>query len=573
VGICFVLLPSKNEFKNLFDQIGKVTYVIFYTIFVILFYTMMPKNIIDNYSKIINSFIIGLGIYAFYKGTSENYIEKFNINYERIKMVLLLFCFITLMITFYNINPGGFTSKYFGYSLLLTIIISVFAFLYLIIILTIPSSTQNEQNTNFLSNFSRVGSYGSIFFLLFLAFITFYIARDDSFFENKTKSSSVIILVLVISILWVLLLGTNLFDFGSAKMADVSKIDLYKNSLLMVFGLIISGLVIFWITYAISSNATTLSFALNLALVILVLGLIYKTIHVKLPQGNNRKNAFFGLLFNVLLYIPCIVGNAFDFVGKASTGGVEAGSIYMLLLAIILFIVYFKTPSLFNVVNKQGGKQLVNQPIYTDSEYTLGNYQELNGGKDSFDYQYALSCWIFIDAAPPNTSPSYVKYTSLLNFGNKPNILYNAKKNELMITMQQKDLKAITSNNLLDFDENDNRIIYRNSNVLLQKWNNIIINYNGGTLDIFLNGELVKSSIEVVPYYTFDKLTIGENDGIKGGICNVIYFSRALNSSNIYYLYNMVKKRSPPTLNESNEAILKSDLYIVGDSAKETIKN
>ena len=85
-------------------------------------------------------------------------------------------------------------------------------------------------------------------------------------------------------------------------------------------------------------------------------------------------------------------------------------------------------------------------------------------------------------------------------------------------------------------------------------------------MDIFLNGELVKSSIEVVPYYTIDNLTIGENEGIKGGICNVIYFKHAITSPNIYYLYNMVKNRDPPVLKDSNETILKQNINTVSDS-------
>jgi hypothetical protein len=197
--------------------------------------------------------------------------------------------------------------------------------------------------------------------------------------------------------------------------------------------------------------------------------------------------------------------------------------------------------------------------VSTDTIYSLGTYKDLNGS-DTFDYQYAISSWIFLDSAAPNMNPSYSKYTSLLNFGEKPNILYNGSTNTLMITMQQKDLEKTTGNKLIDFTESGNRIIYKNHGMLLQKWNNIIINYNGGVLDIFLNGELVKSEIGVVPYYTLDNLTIGQENGIKGGICSVVYFKRALTNSNIYFLYNMIKDKKVPVVNDSNVTITHKDI-------------
>jgi len=558
VGICIIFLPNAKEIKQLFEQIGNVTYVILYTIFAILFYTMISKDILNDYSHLINPVMLGLGAFSFYKGTSDNYIEKFNTNYERIKMLILLFCLITIIITFYNVNPGDVSSQYFGYSLLLTIIISVFALLYVIILMTLQSD-EGKMQKNLLNNFSSFGAYGSILFILFLVVITVLISSNkDSFFANKEKSVSVIIMVLIISILWSVLLGANLFSDAPNNMADLNKMDLFKKSLLILFGLVISGLLIFWITYNIenlSGNSSIVRFILNLLLVVIILGLIYKTINVKLPAGNTKKNSFFNLLSSTLLYIPCLISGGFDSLGKVAVGeynATNAGSFMMLTLALALIVVYFTTPSLLNLVSTQGGKQLVNKPVYTDTEYSLGSYQDLNGS-DNFDYHYAISCWVFVHAIGPNTSSGF---KSLLNFGNKPNILYNAKTNTLMVTMQQKDLKNVTKNKLIDFDNEGNRIIYVNKNFLLQKWNNIMVNYNGGTLDIFLNGELVKSSIEVVPYYTFDNLTIGENDGIKGGICNVVYFRRALTSQNIYYIYNTVKDKNTPTLNESNETIM-----------------
>ena len=161
-----------------------------------------------------------------------------------------------------------------------------------------------------------------------------------------------------------------------------------------------------------------------------------------------------------------------------------------------------------------------------------------------------------MDANSPSAASSSNSFVSLLNYGNKPNILYRASTNTLMITMEQKGLTK-NKNKLIDFDENGNRIIYKQNNVLLQKWNNIIINYAGGTLDIFFNSELVKSAIEVVPYMKLDSLTIGTNEGVNGGICNVVYFKLPLTTAKMYILYNMVKDKTPPITTEANETIIK----------------
>ena len=295
-GICIIFLPNFKEFKQLLEQIGNVTFVILYTMFAILFYTMISKNILNDYSYIINPIMLSLGAFSFYKGTSDNYIEKFNINYERIKMLILLFCLITLIITFYNTNPGGAAEKYFGYSMLLTIIISVFAFLYVIILLTLPGKEGDTQQ-NILNNFSSFGTYGTILFIIFLVIITTLISiNKESFFANKNKSGAIILLLLIISILWTLLLSTNLFS-NSTINSDSSLLKI-KSSLLILFGFIISGLLIFWISYNIeylSGKSSIVSFALNLLLVALILGLIYKTINVKAPVGNSKKKWIFSI--------------------------------------------------------------------------------------------------------------------------------------------------------------------------------------------------------------------------------------------------------------------------------------
>lgn len=573
-GLIFFLLPKfKDNFHQFLEQISNTIFVFIYTIFFIIFFLVFPSDTLNKYGYIITPLTMLLTFYIFYKGTATNYIENFNINYERIKSIILFLCFITISIVYYSVDPGGYISKYYGSSLLITILLAVFSLLYLIIVLTLPDTIKPVDvasgSSNFLDNFKKFSVYGSALFLIFLIIVTVGIYNyPGGITHNKSMLIMIVILLFFIFILWGSGLLVAVFPEISDKQMNVSKMATFKKSLLTLLGIVISGLLIAWIVYYLqnlSGQSGTISFVLNLSLVLVVLMLIYKTINVELPgQAHTKRDSFFSLITNLILYIPCLLSGLFTSGvkkfnhAKSSSSGDNSevlSSILLLIIAIILVIIYYKFPSLVALFTLQGGTLLVNKPVDTSSLYTLASYEELNGS-DQFEYQYGLSFWVFLDANSPSASSASNKFVSLVNYGNKPNILYKASTNTLMITMEQKGLTK-HNNKLIDFDENGNRIIYKQNNVLLQKWNNIVINYAGGTLDIFFNNELVKSAIEVVPYMTLDNLTIGEDDGISGGICNVVYFKSPLTTSKMYILYNMVKDKTPPITSEANKTIIK----------------
>ena len=585
ISLCYIMLPKTNSIKKtlfllykLFEDIKSVSYAVVYTIALILFFGFVPESTVNTYSKIILIVSFILGLFVFYKAGSYSYINEFNINYERIKTIILFYCLLTIFIIFYNNDPGGYISKYFGTSFIVMSLVGLFSILYLIVVVTLPDKPNIKPSTDILSDkFTRFSKY--IISLLFIFIVVVFVLifrynNDKSVFRNRSVAAGFLIFAFCIALLWTFLVGANTFPESLDKSLATNQLSLFKRALLTLFSLIVSGLLIAWIAitienYGESGKSNLTKFILNFAIIAIILGLVYKTINVDLPVGNNKKNSFVNLILSTVFYVPCLFTGIFDVfagilrkvfninIGSQNVGSVDLTSLLMFLSACGLILLYVFMPSIFNIVNKQGGNQLVDKPVNTNTKYDLGTFQELNK-RDDFDYQYAISFWVFINSIGPNMNPNYNRYTSLLNFGEKPNILYNGSINTLLVTMDMNgelpsNNEETYTNKLVEFDENGNRILYRNEKFLLQKWNNIIINYSGGILDIFLNGELVKSIVGIVPYYKLDSLTIGQNDGIEGGICNVIYFRQKLNTNNIFYLYNMVKDKSPPVFGETTD--------------------
>ena len=574
----FMVLSNFKNIKQFLFQIKDVSYVLLFTIALIVFFSTVPKQLINDYAYIITPIALFLSVFFIYKGGKTDYISEFNINYERIKSVILLVCLIAMFIIFYSVDPGGYISANFGYSLLLIIILAIFSLLYVIVLMTYTDTNVQPptDNTNLLNKFTKFSTFGSISLVLFLIIFTIGVLKYPGGLTNNPKiAATVISLFLLVIIGWSILLIVNAFPETRDTSLSIKNANFIQRTILSVFGLTISGLLIAFIVYSIQTYTGAYSIPsllLNVISVLLVLTLIYKTIYVNFPNNtaNSKKNAFFSLIVSILFYIPCVFIGLFDFISNIVTGNYKSSSdpnhigtsLTIITLVTMSTLIYKGLRLLFTKINQQGGKQLVNNPVYTNEQHMLAPHQQL-AGSDNFNYQYGISSWIYIDSAPPNSNPSYQKYTSLLNYGGKPNILYNGKKHTFLIAVTNAHPVPPETNEGTDVNDNNDfdketeiiegvphRIIYKNANMPLQKWNNVVINYNGGTLDVFLNGELVKSSIEVVPYMTLDTLTIGEKDGINGGICNVVYFNKPLTRTNMFYLYNTVKHLTPPVTNE-----------------------
>jgi hypothetical protein len=308
--------------------------------------------------------------------------------------------------------------------------------------------------------------------------------------------------------------------------------------------------------YLISGNISGL-FRSGLTLLIIVVALagvytIFKPLFLSAQKAE--KGSVLRFFINVFFFLPCILLSVVDYVKFQYR--ITTKPVWLLLAAeVVLVTLWFLIPLALHAYTTKNGIQLVKEPQYLNKEVVVGTFEQLYNGRDDkgrddkgrddkgrddsqamenpdFNYHYSLSAWFYLNPQPPNTSPAYNKYTTILNYGNKPAVEFNGSLNSLRVLVETEPGKRVE--------------LFETKKVLFQKWNNLVLNYDRGTMDVFLNGVLVGSKASVAPYMTYENIQIGSNNGLQGGISNVVYYQDNLSRSYIETLYKALKGKAEP---------------------------
>ena len=184
--------------------------------------------------------------------------------------------------------------------------------------------------------------------------------------------------------------------------------------------------------------------------------------------------------------------------------------------------------SLMNNLNKfnNNSKTFIHQEVSNLIKYV----NRVNKVYD-YNYHYSISFWLYLDS-----SLLKQKYGKgfIMKYADNPTIFYNYETSEIIITISECE----KNNN--EYVCND-KIIYKTNEILFQKWNNFIINYNYGTLDIFINSNLVLTQPNISPYINKmkNKIQFGDKNEklLNSGVCKIEYYEKPLNLNNIKNIY------------------------------------
>jgi len=408
--------------------------------------------------------------------------------------------------------------------------------------------------------------------IIFITLLLIIIFRDP--FELYAKHSlevtlGMLFLFFIMFITFFFIDHRNQFKLNGYLSDDKG---LWKNFIkkffgMIAFGIAIVGVVLFGL-YVIKSvpqitNITMFIFSVLVISGIIAIGyILYKRFTDNARNVPDKNNRLINLIKDIILYIPCILIDFVEFIKKQwnittkTEWLILGGEVVVIGLGYLLPIVYQKLVTHDGVI-------LLKEPKYLSSKYDLGTYQNLNPADHSgnaFNYTYSISGWFNIYGMAPNVSASANKFTDIINYSNKPRIQFNVSTNTLRIQselshhMHEHEHSSTTKHHEIgggiEVGANSSKIvdIFETKDIKLQKWNNIVINYDSGFMDVFLNGELVGTKASVSPYMKYDVVSSGANRGIQGGVCNVVYYDRILSQGEINITYKLLSELNIPLL-------------------------
>jgi hypothetical protein len=379
--------------------------------------------------------------------------------------------------------------------------------------------------------YSTIGSNFAIFgIFLYLIVVSFFL--ND---KPKVNSSIFYILLLVVP-----LLASGFYLFSDKIIESVTNIlmslrDNFSGKTILYILLAIAAIYGF---YELSSSAFAIQALQYGSIVVAVLiGIVALAIAFRTNRAYiyNMKGLS-GFIVNFILFIPCLFSDFIEYLyGDFAT---TPKIVYLLFVfELILILLYLYIPKILKKMQERKGKTIIDTPIRINYRNDATNYIDMQSipppppnvqnllvkPEANIRRQFALSMWMYVVPMPPNHVP-YNKPANILNFNNHPSIVYNGT-----------DKKFTIYYNNVDSDVFD---------APLEKWNQVIVNYDKDTVDLFLNGVLIKTHTRKVTSESFnigDILTTGQENGLQGGIAKVVYYEQPLLSHEIGTAYRYEK--------------------------------
>jgi len=289
---------------------------------------------------------------------------------------------------------------------------------------------------------------------------------------------------------------------------------------------------------------------------------------VRYLTSLGQNETWIGFIAQLFLYIPCIIYELW--VKLLIQFRLTPYAIYgFILLEIILIILYFYLPTLSkSITGIKNGKQLLYDVYFLnkgprtlatsdDLKLTPSNEDASKGVKSAFRVNYALSMWVYIN--PQNSSSvAYQTESNLFTYGYtdasgiqhvKPMIRYYGGGDATDQPIERNKYVFYFARYPPVHQYDTDEATFYDVTMPNQRWNQIVLNYNGNIVDLFINGNLERSfemNRELPLYGNLDTITVGSVDGLDGAICNVAYYDFPMTKEQIAFSYNAFVGMNPP---------------------------
>ena len=341
--------------------------------------------------------------------------------------------------------------------------------------------------------------------------------------------------------------GTNIFRAGSSMMSIF-----YAAATLFAIAL--------WFYILSKMTDSQKEFINYIAGILFVIFIILALAMTFLLFGNylTSMDGMMGIVSNLIFYIPCLLIDFIEWIKNEFNNTTPTLGI-ILILEILIILSYFYLPSLIDKAVMTSGIEIIKQPNSLDKEielvggdrFKMVNEVNPDGGLETKEvvarFNYSISMWVNINNNAHNQS-ALVKSQNIFTYDDKPGVEF--KINTDPSIDGESHFIFTLSNEKGDLEEKPNIKI----TLPLQRWHYFVFNYNYNTIDIFINGSLYHShkfENRTKPTYDIstDNIFIGDDDGLKGSICNVTYNTTPLKENEIVNTYNLLNNLNPPINN------------------------